>query len=129
MLHFASDILADVFTVCEKRFVLDLDVHEAALLVRAIDRFYRRLAATSQLMPGGVAYQTSSISVLLRVAERHIDAVLAHLTQQTQSHMKLARTQLAHMSKQGGSSTVVRATNDDAASNTASSSTTGGHLM
>ena len=46
VLHFVTSVLADLITLCEQRFVLDLDVNESALLVRAIDRFYRRLVVS-----------------------------------------------------------------------------------
>lgn len=92
---YVKGVIEALITICEERFVLDIDVHDSALLVRAIDRFYRRLAATAHVLPCNVEYASAASAMALRIARAHISASLKYLAVHTHSAIKLARTQLA----------------------------------
>nr|CAB3267646.1 vacuolar protein sorting-associated protein 51 homolog [Phallusia mammillata] len=51
LLSFVQDLLETYFALVEKRLMLDKRSRDNALIVRALDRFFRRLQATTNLLP------------------------------------------------------------------------------
>jgi hypothetical protein len=91
-----------LITVAEQRFLLETDPGECSILVRALDRFFRRVATTSHILPGfyfflryisvfsysGVDYVPLVIAVVIRVSQHEIDLGRQHVIGATAKAVK-----------------------------------------
>ncbi len=84
-------VLMEAFTaIIKERMLLETNLGETALLIRALDRFHRRLQATCRLMPtgnsvgkdGGLTLSKEGMSLILDVAKHTCQVTLDKLKDQ-----------------------------------------------
>ena len=87
---FVLALMEEFMTILKERMLLETNLSEMALLVRALDRFYKRLLATCRLMPvcsspgqvpnvGSISLAKNGMSLVLDVAKHACDLTLQSL--------------------------------------------------
>ncbi|VDD86621.1 unnamed protein product [Enterobius vermicularis] len=71
LIELFNGVMARFETCVRSRFLCEVDARECALVVRALDRFYRRLSSCNQLV-SGVDYSPVNISMLNSVSRHEI---------------------------------------------------------
>uniref|UniRef100_A0A914X9U5 Vacuolar protein sorting-associated protein 51 homolog n=1 Tax=Plectus sambesii TaxID=2011161 RepID=A0A914X9U5_9BILA len=92
--EFVDGMMKRCFELAERRFMLENDPSESGMIVRALDRFYRRLTATAKIF-SGIDYTDTSVSIVLRVAEHQVKLSYDRLVASLDARIKDGRTQLA----------------------------------
>uniref|UniRef100_H3CZN4 Vacuolar protein sorting-associated protein 51 homolog n=1 Tax=Tetraodon nigroviridis TaxID=99883 RepID=H3CZN4_TETNG len=75
---FVDDLAARYFSLVERRIQEERGVADNSLLVRALDRFHRRLQAVSKLLPGSTV-PTQGTDIVVRAATDRVKQYLAAL--------------------------------------------------
>lgn len=75
---FVDDLAARYFSLVERRIQEERGVADNSLLVRALDRFHRRLQAISKLLPGSTV-PTQGTDIVVRAATDRVRQYLAAL--------------------------------------------------
>ncbi|XP_064827845.1 vacuolar protein sorting-associated protein 51 homolog [Oncorhynchus masou masou] len=118
-LHAFVDALATrYFSLVERRIQEEKSVGDNSLLVRALDRFHRRLQAVAKLLPGS-AVPSQGTEIVVRAARERIKQYLAalqsfYLNSLTDVRQALAAPRLGGSSAGGGSHLGGPATGKDA---------------
>ncbi|XP_053703122.1 vacuolar protein sorting-associated protein 51 homolog [Synchiropus splendidus] len=76
--EFVEDLAARYFSLVERRIQEEKGVGDNSLLVRALDRFYRRLQAVTKLLPGSSVPQQGT-EIVIRAATERVKQYLAAL--------------------------------------------------
>jgi len=87
---FVIELMHEFMDILKTRMLLEKNLSEAALLVRAVDRFYRRIQATCRLMPvssstsstpnvGALTLSKNSMSLILEVSKHVCQVALDDL--------------------------------------------------
>ncbi|KAL0994084.1 hypothetical protein UPYG_G00117570 [Umbra pygmaea] len=104
---FVDDLSARYFSLVERRIQEETSVGDNSLLVRALDRFHRRLQAVAKLLPGS-AVPSQGTEIVVRAARERIKQYLAalqsfYLDSLTNVRQALAAPRLGVSSAGGGS--------------------------
>ncbi len=75
---FVDDLAARYFSLVERRIQEEKGVADNSLLVRALDRFHRRLQAVAKLLPGS-AVPNQGTEIVIRAATERVKQYLAAL--------------------------------------------------
>uniref|UniRef100_A0A3Q2Z824 Vacuolar protein sorting-associated protein 51 homolog n=1 Tax=Hippocampus comes TaxID=109280 RepID=A0A3Q2Z824_HIPCM len=75
---FVDDLAARYFSLVERRIKEEKGVADNSLLVRALDRFFRRLQAVAKLLPGSSVPQQGT-EIVIRAATERVKQYLAAL--------------------------------------------------
>uniref|UniRef100_A0A8D3BWT4 Vacuolar protein sorting-associated protein 51 homolog n=1 Tax=Scophthalmus maximus TaxID=52904 RepID=A0A8D3BWT4_SCOMX len=75
---FVDDLAARYFSLVERRIQEEKGVGDNSLLVRALDRFHRRLQAVAKLLPGSPV-PNKGIEIVIRAATERVKQYLAAL--------------------------------------------------
>lgn len=75
---FVDDLAARYFSLVERRIQEEKGVADNSLLVRALDRFHRRLQAVAKLLPGS-AVQNQGTEIVIRAATERVKQYLSAL--------------------------------------------------
>uniref|UniRef100_A0A096MDB4 Vacuolar protein sorting-associated protein 51 homolog n=1 Tax=Poecilia formosa TaxID=48698 RepID=A0A096MDB4_POEFO len=75
---FVDDLAARYFSLVERRIQEEKGVGDNSLLVRALDRFHRRLQAVAKLLPGS-AVPTRGTEIVVRAATERVKQYLSAL--------------------------------------------------
>lgn len=75
---FVDDLAARYFSLVERRIQEEKGVADNSLLVRALDRFHRRLQAVAKLLPGS-AVPNQGTGIVIRAATERVKQYLAAL--------------------------------------------------
>ncbi|KAM4620054.1 vacuolar protein sorting-associated protein 51 homolog [Polymixia lowei] len=75
---FVNDLAARYFSLVERRIQEEKSVGDNSLLVRALDRFHRRLQAVTKLLPGS-AVPNQGTEIVVRAATERVKQYLAAL--------------------------------------------------
>lgn len=75
---FVDDLAARYFSLVERRIQEEKGVGDNSLLVRALDRFYRRLQAVAKLLPGSAVPNQGS-EIVIRAATERVKQYLSAL--------------------------------------------------
>ncbi|XP_077596604.1 vacuolar protein sorting-associated protein 51 homolog [Stigmatopora nigra] len=78
LLAFVNDLAARYFSLVERRIQEEKGVADNSLLVRALDRFHRRLQAVTKLLPGS-SVPTRGTEIVIRAATERVKQYLAAL--------------------------------------------------
>ncbi|XP_057675965.1 vacuolar protein sorting-associated protein 51 homolog [Corythoichthys intestinalis] len=78
LLAFVNDLSARYFSLVERRIQEEKGVADNSLLVRALDRFHRRLQAVTKLLPGS-SVATRGTDIVIRAATERVKQYLAAL--------------------------------------------------
>ncbi|XP_077447933.1 vacuolar protein sorting-associated protein 51 homolog [Stigmatopora argus] len=78
LLDFVNDLAARYFSLVERRIQEEKGVADNSLLVRALDRFHRRLQAVTKLLPGS-SVPTRGTDIVIRAATERVKQYLAAL--------------------------------------------------
>uniref|UniRef100_A0A0M3HWJ5 Vacuolar protein sorting-associated protein 51 homolog n=1 Tax=Ascaris lumbricoides TaxID=6252 RepID=A0A0M3HWJ5_ASCLU len=76
------------------RFLRETDARECAIVVRALDRFYRRISSCNQLIPG-IDYSPISISMLNAVSRHEIVLARQRVVERVEGAIHQVRSELA----------------------------------
>nr|XP_039260166.1 vacuolar protein sorting-associated protein 51 homolog [Styela clava] len=101
---FVNEQLKHYFTLVEKRLDFEKESSDNALLVRALDRFYRRLQATRNLLPS-VDVMTPSCNIVIKSAKSRCEHYNTALRQYFSDCLTDARHIIAASKTSGGKST------------------------
>lgn len=75
---FVDDLAARYFSLVERRIQEEKGVADNSLLVRALDRFHRRLQAVAKLLPGSTV-QNKGTEIVIRAATERVKQYLSAL--------------------------------------------------
>lgn len=75
---FVDDLAARYFSLVERRIQEEKGVADNSLLVRALDRFHRRLQAVAKLLPGSTV-QSKGTEIVIRAATERVKQYLSAL--------------------------------------------------
>jgi len=78
----------------QRRLAMERDQAEAAILVRALDRFYRRLGAMGRIVPG-LEKARGGLDIVLAVAKAFCEASSKHLEAKLQEALMDVRQEMA----------------------------------
>ncbi|XP_010868921.1 vacuolar protein sorting-associated protein 51 homolog [Esox lucius] len=115
---FVDSLAARYFSLVERRIQEEKSVGDNSLLVRALDRFHRRLQAVAKLLPGS-AVPSQGTEIVVRAARERVKQYLAalqsfYLDSLTDVRQALAAPRLGGSSAGGGSHLGVPAAGKDA---------------
>lgn len=87
--EFVLGFMQEFFDLLKRRMIMETNLNETALLIRALDRFYRRLQATCRLMPvtnastipnaGSLTLSKEGMTLILDVAKHVCQVTLEKL--------------------------------------------------
>lgn len=98
-----DSLMARFEKAVRERFLRETDARECALVVRALDRFYRRLSSCNQLIPG-VDYSPISIAMLSAVSNHEIVLARDRVVERVSAAIFQVRNELATTACSGRSS-------------------------
>uniref|UniRef100_A0A3P9LE30 Vacuolar protein sorting-associated protein 51 homolog n=1 Tax=Oryzias latipes TaxID=8090 RepID=A0A3P9LE30_ORYLA len=104
LLHvFVDDLAAQYFSLVERRIQEEKGVSDNSLLVRALDRFHRRLQAVSKLLPSSTV-PNQGTEIVIRAATERVKQYLAALQSFYMDSLTDVRQALAapHLAVAGG---------------------------
>ncbi|KRY48858.1 Vacuolar protein sorting-associated protein 51 -like protein [Trichinella britovi] len=82
LLKSVSTLMMDYLSCMERRLMMErctVDDGSSSLLIRALDRFYRRLLAFDQVLALGDAVRTEMLDIIVRVSKLQIDRSLQNM--------------------------------------------------
>ncbi|KHN83810.1 Vacuolar protein sorting-associated protein 51 -like protein [Toxocara canis] len=94
VIEMLDGLMARFEDVVRARFLRETDARECAIVVRALDRFYRRISSCNQLVPG-VDYSPISISMLNAVSRHEIILARERVVDRVRAGIHQVRSELA----------------------------------
>eukprot|EP00088_Acartia_fossae_P012119 TRINITY_DN16216_c0_g1_i3.p1 TRINITY_DN16216_c0_g1~~TRINITY_DN16216_c0_g1_i3.p1 ORF type:complete len:783 (+),score=196.71 TRINITY_DN16216_c0_g1_i3:323-2350(+) len=89
-----TEHLEEYLNIVKTRLSLDKEERESVILVRALDRFYKKLSAATRNLPGLDTCQ-ASLNVVLAVTEACVDATAANMEAELRENVLAARQAIA----------------------------------
>ena len=93
-----EDLMGKYLKVTQERLSLEQNLEDSSLLVRSLDRFYRRLTVTNKLIPGLDIIKTG-LDVVLAVAQEFSSSALRQLEEKLADKIMDARQSIAQPRK------------------------------
>ena len=106
LVSFASELINVFFGLLKARLRADKNLDETHIKVKALDRFHRRLQATTRLLPPSVDFSRAGLNLVLEASELHCAESLDYLKENLHDSLMAARQALvAPRSRLAASST------------------------